>query len=233
MFSRLNPDSTFADTLSSADGGSQDVRPPANQGGEEPLDDGETVDLMQGTKKRKRGSPEPAPRPAGSTASFSWRTLRPPRGTPRTRGRGRSTSRQPVIPKAKPRVEEECEESDEGEEERGEADPEDASNGAEDVEAEKGEPSTTLPDNEEIRRREERYQSLRREIGVGEASNGTEAPLHFSSDTLDRVQAPWDPLTAGELLARVGHFIRIMSQMMEEVGYLTELVARGHRERPL
>ena len=150
MFSRLNPDSTFADTLSSADGGSQGVRPPADQGGEEPLDDGETVDLQR-TKKRKRGSPEPTPRPAGSTS-------RPPRGTPRARGRGRSTSRRPVIPKAK--------ESDEGEE-GGEADPEVANDGAEDVNAERGEPSTTLPDDEEIQRREKHYQRLRREIGFG------------------------------------------------------------------
>ena len=37
-------------------------------------------------------------------------------------------------------------------------------------------------------------------------------------------QALWDPLTAGELLARVGHFIRSMSQMMEEVGYLAEVL---------
>ena len=39
-------------------------------------DEGDSAALLQRTKKRKRGSPEPAPRPAGSTASFSWRTLR-------------------------------------------------------------------------------------------------------------------------------------------------------------
>ena len=61
-------------------------------------------------------------------------------------------------------------------------------------------------------------------MGMGEAHNGGEAPLGFSSDTLDQVQALWDPLMAGELLARVAHFIRIMSQMMEEVGYLTEVL---------
>ena len=96
-------------------------------------------------------------------------------------------------------MEEECEESDEGEEDRGEADPEDV--------MQRGGSRLLLPDDEEIQRREEHYQRLRREIGVGEASNGTEAP-DFSSDALDRVQALWDPLTAGELLARVGHFIR-------------------------
>ena len=60
-------------------------------------DKGDSAALMQRTKKRKRGSPEPAPRPAGSTASFSWRTLRPLRGTPRARGRGRSVSSRPAI----------------------------------------------------------------------------------------------------------------------------------------
>ena len=53
--------------------------------------------------------------------------------------------------------------------------------------------------------------------------------LGFCSDTPDRVQALWDLLTAGELLAQLGHIIRIMSQMMEEVGYLAELLSRGHR----
>ena len=32
-----------------------------------------------------------------------------------------------------------------------------------------------------------------------------------------------------ELLARVGNFLRIVSQMMEEVGYMAEQIARGHR----
>ena len=56
-----------------------------------PNEEGDTAALMQRSHKRKRGSPEPAPRLAGSTAtaSFSWRILRPPRGTPRARGRGR------------------------------------------------------------------------------------------------------------------------------------------------
>ena len=62
MFPRLRPDSIFTDTLSSAEGGSQEARPPTDQGEEGPADDGdgETTALMQRTKKRKRGSPEPA-----------------------------------------------------------------------------------------------------------------------------------------------------------------------------
>ena len=77
-------------------------------------DEGDSATLMQRTKKRK-----PAPRPAGSTASFSCRTLRPPRGTPRARGRGRSVSSRPIIPKAKARTawEEVCENDYEEEEE--------------------------------------------------------------------------------------------------------------------
>ena len=69
-------------------------------------------------------------------------------------------------------------------------------------------------------------------MGMGDTREGDEAPLGFSSDTLDQVQALWSPLTAGVLLARVGRFLRIMSQMMEEVGYLTEVLSRGHREVP-
>ena len=90
-------------------------------------------------------------------------------------------------------------------------------------------PATTLPGDEEILNREEHYQQLRRVVGMGSDADGEEAPLGFSSHTLDEVQALWDPLTAGELLARVGHFLRIASQMMEEVGYMAELISRGHR----
>ena len=123
-FSRLNPDSIFTDTLSSAEGGSQDIRP-TDQGEEGPAadGDGETADLMQRTRKRKRGSPQPAPRPAGSLSS--WLTSKgvparelhypgwvdsvlfleyttAPRGTPRARGRGCSARPRPIIPKARP-----------------------------------------------------------------------------------------------------------------------------------
>ena len=82
-------------------------------------DEGDSAALMQRTKKRKRGSPEPAPRPAGSTASFSWKTLRSLMGTLRARGRGRSVSSRPAIPKAKARTPREkfCENDYEGEEE--------------------------------------------------------------------------------------------------------------------
>ena len=186
---------------------------------------------MQRTKKRKRGSPEPAPRPAASTASFSWRTLQPPRGTPRARGRGRSAGRRPIISKAKPRTEEVCQESEEEGEEEEEAAPEETSETPGQPSAMGGEPTTALPD-EEIQRREEHYQELRSTMGMGDTHEGDEAPLAFSSDTLDQVQALWSPLTAGMLLARVGHFLRIMSQMMEEVGYLTEVLSPGHREVP-
>ena len=191
-------------------------------------DEGDSAALMQRPKKRKRGSPEPAPRPAGSTASFSWRTLRPPRGTPRARGRGRSVSSRPIIPKAKARTarEEVCENDYEEEEEEevplqmeGEAE-----NGPRSAAA-----PTTLPDDEEINRREEHYQNLRRIIGVGaEGEEPENAPLGFHADT-EAIQAQWDPLSAGELLARVGHFLRIISQMMEEIGYMAEVISRGHR----
>ena len=62
-------------------------------------DEGDSAALMQRTKKRKRGSPEPAPRPAGSTASFSWRTLRPPRGTPGQEGEADPYPRDQLSPK--------------------------------------------------------------------------------------------------------------------------------------
>ena len=68
-----------------------------------------------------RASPEPAPRPAaGSTASFSWQTLRPPRSTPRARGRGRSAGRRPIIPKGQAQSEA-CQESEEEVDEEEEA----------------------------------------------------------------------------------------------------------------
>ena len=90
-------------------------------------------------------------------------------------------------------------------------------------------PPDALPDDEEIERREEHYQRLRRTIGVGTEDDESEnAPLGFDPATLDEVQTLWDPLTAGELLARVGHFLRIVSQMMEEVGYMAEILSRGH-----
>ena len=70
-------------------------------------------------------------------------------------------------------------------------------------------------------------------MGMGDTHEGDdEAILGFSSDTLDQVQALWSPLTAGELLARVGHFLRIVSQLMVEVGYLTEVLSEGHQEVP-
>ena len=114
-----------------------------------------------------------------------------------------------------------------------EAAPEEANDSPEQATAEGGGATNALPDDEEFQRREEHSQRLMRStMGMGEAHDGGEAPLGFSSDTLDQVQTLWDPLAAGELLARVGHFIRIMSQMMEEVGYLTESLSRGHREAP-
>ena len=61
---------------------------------------------------------------------------------------------------------------------------------------------------------------------------GTPRPLNFSPHTLDELQALWSPLTAGELLARVGHLLRILSQMMEEVGYMAETFSRRHRSNP-
>ena len=105
-------------------------------------------------------------RPAGSTASFSWRTLRPPRGTPRARGRGRSAPPRPTIPKAKPRPPqiETCAEEDDEEvevEESGELEEEEGGAGPQTA------PPEALPDDEEIERREEHYQRLRRTIGVG------------------------------------------------------------------
>ena len=104
--------------------------------------EGDTTDLMQRTGKRKRGSPEPALRGAGSTEEL--------RGTV-------SRGRRPV-PKASARPEptDHCE----GEEEEGaEVAEEEPSEG---VEAE-----NALPDDEEIHYREEHYQHLRRVGGSG------------------------------------------------------------------
>ena len=183
--------------------------------------------LMQRSGKRKRGSPEPAPSRPGSTASFSWRTLQPPTGTPRARGRGRRTTSRarPIIPKAKakarPADAEQCEEEEEQDVEV----EEEAPTGGEEA-------STPLPDDEEIHRREEHYQQLRQVVGVVGEVDGDTTPLGFSSHTLDELQALWSPLSAGELLARVGHFLRIISQMMEEVGYMAEALAGQHRGNP-
>ena len=80
-------------------------------------------------------------------------------------------------------------------------------------------PTTTLPDDEEIICREEHYQRLRGAMGVSNTTDGEEAALELSSHSLHEIQNLWDPLTARELLARLGHFLRIVSQMMEEVGY--------------
>ena len=184
---------------------------------------------MQRSGKRKRGSPEPAPRSAGSTATFSWRTLHPPRGTPRARGRGRgrtSSGRRPVIPKAQARPSnlDLCTEEETDEEQEAEAVEEEVTGEAA--------PTTTLPDDEEITNREEHYQQLRRAMGVSNTTDGEDPALGFSSHSLDKIQNHWDPLPAGELLARLGHFLRTVSQMMEEVGYMAELMARGHRPTP-
>ena len=64
---------------------------------------------------------------------------------------------------------------------------------------------------------------------IGSETDGDNAPLGFSPDALDALQAPWTPLSPGELLSRVAHFLRIISQIMEEVGYMTETLALGHR----
>ena len=97
-FPRLNPGGLFTDRLSSMEGEEPvDAMPAAPEEARRRQDrrdnehniDGDSTDLLQRTKKRKRGSPEPAPRGAGSTASFFWRTLQqPPRTVPRARGRG-------------------------------------------------------------------------------------------------------------------------------------------------
>ena len=89
-----------------------------------------------------------------------------------------------------------------------------------------------LPDDEEIHRREEHYQQLPQVVGVGGEADGDTTPLGFSSHSLDEIQAIWSPLAAGELLARVGHFVRILSQILEEVGYMAEALARRHRGNP-
>ena len=189
-------------------------------------DEGDSATLMQRTKKRERGSPEPAPRPAGP---FLGERFAHRGGRPRARGRGRSVSSRPIIPKAKARTarEEVCENDYEEEEE------EEVSlemEGEEENGPRSAVAPTTLPDDEEINRREEHYQNLRCTIGVGaEGEEPENAPLGFHADTLEAIQAQWDPLSAGELLARAGHFLRIISQMMEEIGYMAEVISRGHR----
>ena len=57
---------------------------------------------------------------------------------------------------------------------------------------------TTLPDDEEITRREEHYQNLRRTVGVGaEGEEPENAPLGFHADTLEAIQAQWAHLVRG------------------------------------
>ena len=98
---------------------------------------------------------------------------------------------------------------------------------------EEGAAATTLPDDEEIHNREEYHQQLRRVVGVGsDDADGDTTPLGFSPHPLDELQALWSLLTAGEFLARVGHFLRIISQIMEEVGYMIETLSRRHRTNP-
>ena len=196
VFPWLNPEALFGDTLSSAEG-SEEARLPGDRGEEcaqeEP--EGDVSNLMQKSGKRKRGSPKPTARAAGSTATFSWRTLQPPRKMLRARGRGRgsaSSGGRPVIPS--PSNLEVCAEEDTDEDEPA-ADEEEET-------AEQVAPATTLPDDEEITRREECYQQLHRVMGIGSATDGEDSALAFSSHSLDDIQNHWDPLTAGELLAR-------------------------------
>ena len=56
------------------------------------------------------------------------------------------------------------------------------------------------------------------------------APPGFPPATLTAIEDLWSPFGAGALLARVGHLLRILSQMMEEVGYIAETKARTHRQ---
>ena len=101
-------------------------------GSKEAHQEGDGTDLMQRVHKRKRGSPEPAPRGAGSTASFSWRTLQPPRGTPKARGRGRGKSQKG------------------GRAGRGAVQPDMVETAVCEEEAEEGVEADALPDDEEI-----------------------------------------------------------------------------------
>ena len=121
----------------------------------------------------------------------------------------------------------------EGRQERGEEDEGDANEVESDPveptvceEEEGAEGAEALPDDEEIHYREEHYQELRRTMGVGNEADGDTAP----PATLAAIQELWTPVSAGELLSRVDHFLGIVSQMMEEVGYMMETPARGHRE---
>ena len=195
-FPWLNPGGLFTDTLSSVEGEDREVHPAKEPLPEQRADDGEQGDnegdmsnLMQRSGKRKRGSPEPAPRGAGSTASSSWHTLQPPRKTPRARGRGRrAISRgRPIIPTAKARPEntDHCEGEEEQEVEVEEEAP-----------PEGGATSTTLPD-EEIHNGEEHFQQLRQVVGVGSESDEDTTPLGFSPHSLDELQALWTRLAAG------------------------------------
>ena len=83
-----------------------------------------------------------------------------------------------------------------------------------------------MPDDEEIQRREEHSQRLRNAIGVGEASDGVEAPLGFLLGHAGPGPSPVGSSDSGRTLSPSRSLIRIMSQMMEEVGYLTELLSR-------
>ena len=93
----------------------------------------------------------------------------------------------------------------------------------------KRQPQQCQMTSEEIHRREEQYQQLRQVVGVGGDVDGDTTPLGFSSNTVDELQALWSPVSAGEML---GHFVRIVSKMMEEVGFMAEALARRHRGNP-
>ena len=95
VFPHLNPGGILTDTLSSMEvenhleNHEDELPPDAERGRGSREEENDQVDLMQRTGKRKRGSPEPALRRPGSTASFAWRTLQPPTIVPRARARGK------------------------------------------------------------------------------------------------------------------------------------------------
>ena len=70
-------------------------------------------------------------------------------------------------------------------------------------------------------------------MGVGNAAKEDSAPPGLSPATLTAIQELWTPLSAVELLSRIGHVLQIVSQMMDEVGYMKETFARTHRKGEL
>ena len=88
---------------------------------------------------------------------------------------------------------------------------------AEREQEEEDEETGVLLDDKEIHYREDYYQELRHTMGIATMEEADSAPARFPPPTLEAIQYLCAPLSAGELLSRLGHFLRLMGPMMDEV----------------